>query len=53
MKIFKFSIVSRGNGYIEGNQSAELIINGSLSTSVLEERASKFILQRYKSSFPR
>ena len=26
MKIFKFSIVSRGNGYIEGNQSAELII---------------------------
>ena len=26
MKIFKFSIVSRGNGYIECNQSAELII---------------------------
>ena len=26
MKIFKFSIVSRGNGYIEGNQSVELII---------------------------
>ena len=26
MKIFKFSICSRGNGYIEGNQSAKLII---------------------------
>ena len=26
MEIFKFSIFSHGNGYIEGNQSAELII---------------------------
>ena len=26
MKIFNLSIFSRGNGYIEGNQSAEFII---------------------------